>query len=54
MVIINGEKMDIKDITISEYLKTTEYDITRIAVEQNGIIIPKKTIMKLILKTAMF
>ena len=41
MVKINGELFDIAGKTLAEYLKTTSYDIKRIAVERNGDIVPK-------------
>jgi len=41
MVTINGKEYDINGITLAEYLKTTNYDIKRIAVELNGDIVPK-------------
>ena len=41
MVTINGKEYSINGITLAEYLKTTNYDIKRIAVELNGDIIPK-------------
>lgn len=41
MVKINGESLDIAGKTLEEYLKTTEYDSTRIAIERNGEIVPK-------------
>ncbi len=41
MVKINGETMDIAGKTLAEYLVSTQYDPTRIAVERNGEIVPK-------------
>ncbi|MCI9546504.1 MAG: sulfur carrier protein ThiS [Lachnospiraceae bacterium] len=41
MVKINGEKLDFAGKTIEEYLRTSQYDPRRIAVERNGEIIPK-------------
>ena len=41
MVTINGKEYSINGITLAEYLKTTNYDIKRIAVELNGDIVPK-------------
>jgi len=41
MVTVNGKEYEINGITLAEYLKTTNYDIKRIAVELNGDIIPK-------------
>lgn len=41
MVKINGELLDIAGKSVAEYLKTTSYDIKRIAVERNGDIVSK-------------
>ncbi len=41
MVKINGSFVDADGKTISEYLAETDYDPTRIAIEQNGTIVPK-------------
>ena len=41
MVKINGEPFDIAGKTLAEYLVSTQYDPTRIAVERNGEIVPK-------------
>lgn len=41
MVKINGEMLALDGKTIGEYLKTTGYDRTRIAVERNGDIVLK-------------
>lgn len=41
MVKVNGQSLDIAGKTIGEYLKTTDYDCKRIAVEKNGDIVPK-------------
>ena len=41
MVKINGELFDIAGKSVAEYLKTTNYDTKRIAVELNGEIVPK-------------
>ena len=50
MVKINGEILDIDGMSVSEYLKTTSYDIKRIAVVCNGDIVPKSKYDKTILK----
>ena len=42
MVTINGEGKDCSGITLSDYLQSTAYDPTRIAVERNGEIVPKR------------
>lgn len=41
MVRINGENVNADGKTLTEYLKTTAYNLTRIAVERNGDIVPK-------------
>ena len=41
MVKINGSLEDASGKTISEYLTETDYDPARIAIEQNGTIVPK-------------
>ncbi len=41
MVRINGADLEIAGMRLSEYLKTTEYDPKRIAVERNGEIVFK-------------
>ena len=41
MVKINGTELDIAGKTIAEYLETTDYNRSRIAVERNGEIVPK-------------
>jgi len=41
MVKVNGVELDIAGKTLSEYLKTTDYDHKRIAVERNGTIVFK-------------
>lgn len=41
MVKVNGMELEIAGKTLAEYLATTQYDGKRIAVEQNGDIVPK-------------
>lgn len=41
MVKVNGELLDIDGKTLSEYLCGSEYNLSRIAVELNGHIVPK-------------
>lgn len=42
MIKINGHEVnDVVGMTIEEYLKITDYDPKRIAIERNGEIIPK-------------
>lgn len=49
MVKVNGESFDIAGKTLAEYLKDTNYDIRRIAVERNGSIVPKTQYEKTVL-----
>jgi thiamine biosynthesis protein ThiS len=40
---VNGQEIIIKNkISLNEFLKKEGYDMQRVAVEKNGIIIPKK------------
>lgn len=41
MVKINGINTEASGMTISQYLETTDFNRTRIAVECNGNIVPK-------------
>ena len=41
MVKINGTELDAAGKTVAQYLETTEYNRSRIAVERNGEIVPK-------------
>lgn len=41
MVKINGEEFDVSGKTVAEFLSTTNYDRTRIAIERNGDIVFK-------------
>ena len=41
MVKINGEELNVAGKTVAEYLRATNYDPKRIAVERNGDIVPK-------------
>ncbi len=50
MVKVNGEMLDIAGKSVKEYLLTTNYDMTRIAVEKNGEIVPKAQYDSTILK----
>ena len=50
MIKVNGEEVNVSDITVSEYLGRTNYDIKRIAVEKNGEIIPKSQYDNTVLK----
>lgn len=41
MVKINGDEKNADGMTIGEYLKATDFNIAKIAVERNGNIVPK-------------
>ena len=41
MAVINGEKKCLQDISLLEYLDSQKYDINRIAIEVNGLIIKR-------------
>ena len=41
MVKVNGAELDIAGKTVAQYLRTTNYDPKRIAVERNGDIVFK-------------
>ena len=41
---VNGKQITLKnEISLNEFLKKEGYDTQRVAVEKNGIIIPKKS-----------
>jgi len=41
---VNGQQITVKNkISLNEFLKKEGYDTQRVAVEKNGIIIPKKS-----------
>ncbi len=50
MVRVNGENLELAGKTVEEYLSTTKYDKTRIAVEINCEIVPKSTYGSTVLK----
>lgn len=50
MVTVNGSDLDIAGKNLSEYLATTNYDRTRIAVEINLEIVPKTQYDSTVLK----
>jgi sulfur carrier protein len=50
MVKVNGKEMDIAGQSISEFLKSTDYDLRVIAVERNEEIVLKSMYDKTILK----
>ena len=41
MVKINGTELDLAGKTVTQYLETTDYNRSRIAVERNGEIVSK-------------
>ena len=41
MVKVNGENLDLDGKTLTEFLSATDYNLSRIAVERNGEIVPK-------------
>ncbi len=41
MVKINGELQNAAGLTIAEYLRQAQFDLTRIAVERNEAFVPK-------------
>ena len=50
MVKINGENMDAGGKSVAEYLDFAGYDLTRVAVEINGDIVPKALYADTVLK----
>ena len=50
MVKVNGKELDIAGESISEFLKSTDYDLRVIAVERNEEIVLKSMYDKTILK----
>ena len=41
MAVINGEKKCLQDTSLLEYLDSQKYDINRIAIDVNGLIIKR-------------
>lgn len=53
MVRINGNEMEhMEGKTIAEYLEEAGFDNRRVAVEQNGAIVPKKSYEEVIISEA--
>ena len=50
MVKINGTELDAAGKTVAQYLETTDYNRSRIAVERNGEILPKSEYDSTVLK----
>ncbi|MCD7800463.1 MAG: sulfur carrier protein ThiS [Ruminococcus sp.] len=49
-MIVNGETFNLKDsITLKDFLTLQGYDITKVAVEKNGDIVPKATFSEVFL-----
>ena len=43
IMLVNGQKKQLKKETaLSDFLKSEGYDLARVAVEKNGVIVPKK------------
>lgn len=42
MIIINGNNLQEEQIILIKFLKSNHYDFTKIAVEKNGVIVPRK------------
>lgn len=49
MIRINGEELELAEVSLKSYLEEEGYDVRRIAVECNGIIIPKSQFETVIL-----
>ena len=41
MITINGIETNVSNMTLKEYLLTTDYNLAPIAIERNGDIVPK-------------
>ncbi len=50
MIKVNGESVDITPMTIEAYLKTTDFDTSRIAIERNEEFVPKSKYAETLLK----
>lgn len=50
MVKINGKQQDCAGRSIASYLKEAGYDATRVAVEVNGEIVPKRSFGETVMK----
>ncbi|MBR6259142.1 MAG: sulfur carrier protein ThiS [Oscillospiraceae bacterium] len=42
MVIINGEEQNAAGLTVAEVLARGDYNAARVAVEKNGLLVPKR------------
>ncbi|MDO5335140.1 MAG: sulfur carrier protein ThiS [Coriobacteriia bacterium] len=50
MIRVNGEELSLAGKTLLDFLKEASYDPTRIAVERNGDIVPKRAYAETILE----
>ena len=50
MVIVNGKELNVANMTISNFVEEEGYNLSRIAIELNGDIVPKCNYDKTILK----
>ena len=50
MIKVNGKEIDIKEISLEEFLTDSKYDLKRVAVELNGEIVSKSIYNQVILK----
>lgn len=50
MIRVNGEELPLAGKTLLDFLKEASYDPTRIAVERNGDIVPKRAYAETILE----
>ncbi len=50
MVIINGEEQNAAGLTVAEAIAGGEYNPARIAVEKNGVLVPKREYGDTVLK----
>lgn len=51
MVTINGESVDADAKTVTVYLAEHGYDVTRVAIELNEVILPKGSYGETVMKT---
>lgn len=49
MLKINGESLDLAGTTLADYLAQSDFDARRIAVEINGVIVPKSAYAETVL-----
>ena len=49
MIIINGEKLELQELALADYLKENGYEGKRIAVECNEAIIPRARLAETVL-----